>query len=67
MSFLYIISYSLNTHLIDGYLIEPYKAFALWHSLINENGIDILHICQANEFVDGSLANGKIASKLKVK
>ncbi len=67
MSFL---CYILSTHIIltgfyyhrspahasdDGNLIEAHKAVALWLTLINEDGIDVLHICQADEFVDGSI------------
>ena len=40
------------THLIDDNLIEAHKAVALWHALINENGIDILHVGKANQFID---------------
>ena len=27
------------------------------YPLINENGIDVFHICQVNEFVDGSIVS----------
>ncbi len=42
-------------HLLDGNLVEFYQALTLRHSVIDENGIDVLHIREADEFVDGSI------------
>ena len=36
-----------DLHLLNRYLIEFQKSFALRHSIIDEHGIDILHIRQA--------------------
>jgi len=44
--------------LLDGNLIEFHKPFSLWNTIIDEHGIDILHIRQAYQFVDcGIVAN----------
>ena len=39
-------------HLLNGDLIEFHKPFALGNSVIDEHGIDILHIRQTYQFVD---------------
>ena len=44
-----------HLHLLNGYLIEFDKTFSLWHSVIDQYGIDILHIREADEFVNGSI------------
>ena len=33
-----------DLHLLDSYPIEFHKPFALWYSIIDKHGIDILHI-----------------------
>ena len=42
-------------HLLDGNLVEFYQALTLRHSVIDENGIDILHIRKAYQFIYGSI------------
>ena len=44
-----------DLHLLDGNLIEFYKPFSLWNTIIDKHGIDILHIRQAYQFVDGGI------------
>ena len=44
-----------DLHLLDGNLIEFYKPFALWNTIIDKHSIDILHIRQAYQFVDGGI------------
>ena len=44
-----------DLHLLNSNLIEFYKPFALWYSIIDKHGIDILHIRQAYQFVDGGI------------
>ena len=42
-------------HLLDCNLVELYQAFALGHSIVDKDGIDILHVREADEFVDGGI------------
>ena len=35
-----------------GYLIQLDKSFTLSHALLDENSIEVLHIRQADKFVD---------------
>ncbi len=44
-----------DLHLLNGNPIEFQKSFALWYSIIDKHGIDILHIRQAYQFVDGGI------------
>ncbi len=44
-----------DLHLLDGNLIEFYKPFSLWNTIIDKHGIDIFHIRQAYQFVDGGV------------
>ena len=44
-----------DLHLLDGNLIEFDKPFTLWNTLVDKHGIDILHIWQAYQFVDGGI------------
>ena len=44
-----------DLHLLDGNLIEFHKSFALWYSIIDKHGIDILHIRKAYQFVDSGI------------
>ena len=47
-----------NLHLLNGYLVEFYEAFALRHTVVDEHGIDILHVREADELVyDGIVSN----------
>ena len=42
-------------HLLNGDSIELYKPFTLRHLLVDECGIEILHIAQSDQLVDGSI------------
>ena len=42
-------------HLLDGNLVELHKTFALGHTVVDEYGVDVLHVRQADEFVDGGV------------
>ena len=42
-------------HLLDGNLIQLDKPFALWHTIVDKNGVDIFHIREADEFVNGGI------------
>ena len=44
-----------HLHLLDSYPIEFHKSFALWYSIIDKHGIDILHIRQTYQFIDGGI------------
>ena len=37
-----------NLHLLDGNLIEPNESFTLWHTIINQYCIDVLHVREAD-------------------
>ena len=39
-------------HLLDGYLVEFLETFALRHAFMYKDGIQILHITQANQLVN---------------
>jgi len=49
-----------NLHLLDSYLIEFNKPFALWYSVVDKHGIDILHIRQAYQFVNSTVLRLRI-------
>ena len=40
---------------MDSYLVELDKPLVLWHALFDEYGIEILHVRQANQFVDSGI------------
>ena len=42
-------------HLLDCNLVELYQAFALRHTVVDKDGIDILHVREADEFVDSGI------------
>ena len=44
-----------DLHLLNSNLIEFHKPFSLLYSIIDEHCIDILHIRQAYQFVDGGI------------
>ena len=44
-----------HLHLLNCNLIEFDKPFALRHSIINQYSIDVLHIREANQFIDSSV------------
>ena len=41
-----------HLHLLDGNPIEFDEPLALWHTVVDEHGIDVLHIREADEFVN---------------
>ena len=47
--------YYLPTLLFAGNLVESNKSFFLRHSLIDEYGIDVFHVRQAYQFIDGGI------------
>ena len=44
-----------NPHLLNGNLIEFDKAIRLRHTIIDEYGIEILHIRKTNQFIDAGI------------
>lgn len=40
---------------MDGYLVEFDESFGLWHAFFDEEGVEILHIGEAYELVDGGI------------
>ena len=44
-----------HLHLLDGYPIELHEAFALRHTVVDEHGVDVLHVREADEFIDGGI------------
>ena len=38
-----------------GYLIQLNKPFSLWYAIVYKHGINIFHIWEADEFVDGGI------------
>ena len=44
-----------HLHLLDSDLVEFYKSLALGDTVVNENSIDILHVREADEFIDGGI------------
>ena len=44
-----------HAHLLYGNPVEPDEAFALRQALADENGIEVLHVRETDEFVDGGV------------
>ena len=42
-------------HLLNGYLVELHESFALGHTVVDEYGIDIFHVREANKLIDGGI------------
>ena len=42
-------------HLLDGNLIQLNQSFALGQALVNEHGIEVLHVRQANQLIDSGI------------
>jgi len=40
---------------VYGYLIEFDESLALWHTVVDENRIEVLHVRKADELVDGGI------------
>ena len=49
---LYILQHG---HLLDSYLVEFIKTLALRHSFIDKNRIQVFHIAQTNQLIDGRI------------
>ena len=44
-----------HLHLLNSNLVEFYKSLALGDAVIDKNGIDILHVREADKFIDGGM------------
>ena len=44
-----------HLHLLDSDLVEFYESLALGYAIVNENSIDILHVREADKFIDGGI------------
>ena len=44
-----------HSHLLDGNLVKLDQSLALWQPLVNEDGIEVFHVGEADEFVDGCI------------
>ena len=41
-----------NGHLLNSYLVEFLKPFALWQTFVDKDRIEVLHITQTNQLVN---------------
>ena len=41
--------------MLDGDFVQILEALGLWHTIIDHNGIDVLHVRDADELVDGGI------------
>ena len=44
-----------HSHLLDGNLVKLNQSLALWQPLVNEDSIEVFHVGEADEFVDGCI------------
>ena len=44
-----------HSHLLDGNLVELDQSFALWQLLVDEEGVEIFHVGEADDLVDGCI------------
>lgn len=44
-----------HTHLLDGYPIQSHEPFALRYALVYEYGVQVFHIGEADQFIDGGI------------
>ena len=44
-----------HTHLLDGYPVQSHEPFALRYALVYEYGIQVFHIGEADQFIDGGI------------
>ena len=40
---------------MDGYVVELHKTFALRYTLVNEDGVNVLHIREADKLIDSGV------------
>ncbi len=43
-----------NTHLLDGDFVELFETLRLRNTIIDHDGVDVLHVGDADELVDGA-------------
>ena len=44
-----------HTHLLDGYPVQSHEPFALRYALVYEYGVQVFHIGEADQFIDGGI------------
>lgn len=42
-------------HLLNGYLVQPFQALGLGQSAFNEDGVQVFHVGETDELIDGGV------------